>query len=63
MKPQILAVKIGYNPNSSSIGIWVKIFVYQSFIVCLLFPMLRFLLNFKKKKASEGENTTDPSSS
>jgi len=49
-KPQIYSVKLGYNPNSSSIGIWVKIFVYHTLVISLLFSTLQVLLLFKKKK-------------
>jgi hypothetical protein len=49
MKPQIVAVKFGYNPNSSSIGIWVKVFIYQAFVLSVLFALIRVLLGFKKK--------------
>jgi hypothetical protein len=52
MKPKILAVKLGYNPNSSSIGIMVKIFIYHTLVISLIFAYLGFLLNFKKKKKS-----------
>jgi len=50
MKPKILAVKMGYNPNSSSIGIMLKIFFYHSLVVMLIFSYLGLLLSFKKKK-------------
>jgi hypothetical protein len=52
MKPEVLAVKFGYNPNSSSIGIWIKLFIYQAFVISILLSTVRFLLNFKKKKPS-----------
>lgn len=51
-KPQILAVKLGYNPNSSSIGIIVKIFLYHTMVISGLFGMIGFILNFKKKDKS-----------
>jgi hypothetical protein len=50
MKPQILAVKLGYNPNSSSIGIMVRIFIKHAMYICIIISSLGFLLNFKKKK-------------
>ena len=59
MKPEILAVKLGFNPNSSSIGIWIKIFIYQTFIISMLLVMLRFLLEFKKNKTPLCEESPD----
>jgi len=53
MKPKILAIKSGYNPNSSSIGIMVKVFIYQSLAISVLFSMIGLLLNFKKKKSPD----------
>ena len=56
MKPKILAIKLGYNPNSSSIGIMLKIFIYHSLVISVIFSTIGFLLNFRKKKpALEGE--------
>jgi hypothetical protein len=57
MKPKILAVKYGYNPNSSSIGVALNVFIYQSLFINVLFASLGFLLAFKKKKpAGESES-------
>lgn len=50
MKPKILAVKLGYNPNSSSIGILLKIFFYNAMAVSILFSSLGLLLSFKRRK-------------
>lgn len=52
MKPKILAIKSGYNPNSSSIGIMVKIFIFQSLAISILFALFGILLNLKKKNPS-----------
>ena len=52
MKPKILAVKLGYNPNSSSIGILLKIFFYNAMAISILFSSLGILLSFKRKKKS-----------
>lgn len=50
MKPKILAVKLGYNPNSSSIGILLKIFFYNAMAVSIIFSSLGLLLSFKHRK-------------
>lgn len=49
MKPKILSVKMGYNPNSSSVGMMVQIFMYQSLVISVLFSTIGFLVNLKKR--------------
>jgi hypothetical protein len=53
MKPKILAIKLGYNPNSSSIGIMLKVFIYHALVISVLFASIGFLLNFKKRKPAD----------
>ena len=47
---KILAVKPGYNPNSSSIGILVNVFILGTFAVTILYGFLGAYLMFLKKK-------------
>jgi len=49
-RPEILAVKLGYNPNSSSIGIMVKIFLWGAFSLNILLGVLSLLINIKIRK-------------
>ena len=53
-KPEILGVKLGYNPNSSSIGIMVEIFLYHTIVISGIFVALGYLLRFKKNKEPVG---------
>ena len=53
-KPEIMAVKLGFNPNSSSIGILVKIFIYNTLAISVIFAFLGLMLNFKRKKSADG---------
>lgn len=57
MKPKILSIKLGYNPNSSSIGLAIRIFIYQSLVIFMLFSTIGFLLNFKRKKPVDNEDS------
>ena len=50
MKPKILSVKLGYNPNSSSIGMLVKIFLWSTFFVSIFFGLIGSIITVKSKK-------------
>lgn len=54
MKPKILSIKLGYNPNSSSIGMTLRIFIFNALAISLIFSYMGFLLKWKKKKPAEG---------
>jgi hypothetical protein len=48
---RILAVKLGYNPNSSSLGVDVTFLLFGMSAVALLTPAISVLLSARKKKA------------
>jgi len=50
MKPKILSMKLGYNPNSSSLAMGVRIFLWSSFVINILFGIIGGLIKAKKKK-------------
>lgn len=61
MKPEILSIKLGYNPNSSAMALALRIFFYQGIVISVIFATVGFMLNFKKKKpACESESQTAP---
>lgn len=43
---KVLAVKWGYNPNSSSLGVDITFLLFGLSIITLLTPLLGFLLRF-----------------
>lgn len=52
---RILAVKWGYNPNSSSLGVDVTFLLFGVFIITLLTPVVGLLLRFSaRRKMAEG---------
>ncbi len=51
-KGRILAVKWGYNPNSSSLGVDVTFLLFGLSIITLLTPLVGFLLRFYKSEPS-----------
>jgi hypothetical protein len=52
---RILAVKWGYNPNSSSLGVDVTFLLFGLFIITLLTPIVGLLLRFSaRRKPAEG---------
>lgn len=52
---RILAVKWGYNPNSSSLGVDVTFLLFGVFIITLLTPVVGLLLRFSaRRKLAEG---------
>ena len=46
-KPRILALKPGYNPNSSSIGFTLWVFLWSTLPLSILFSMLGLFLRLK----------------
>ncbi|HEX2569089.1 MAG TPA: hypothetical protein VH877_05965 [Polyangia bacterium] len=46
---RILAVKLGFNPNSSSLGVDVTFLLFGLTIVALLTPMIAFLLRLRAR--------------
>ena len=49
-KKGILAVKLGYNPNSSSIGIGIKVLLWSGLAVSILFSFIAYMILKKKNK-------------
>jgi hypothetical protein len=45
-KGRVLAVKWGYNPNSSSLGVDITFLLFGLSIVTLLTPLIGFLIRF-----------------
>ena len=56
-KPEILSMKLGYNPNSSSIGMMVKIFLWGSLTVNVLFGLINILIHSKFRGKNQKETT------
>jgi hypothetical protein len=56
-KPKILSVKLGYNPNSSSIGIMVKIFLWGALAVNILLGLLNILITLKSRNKHQKETS------
>jgi len=52
MKPRgrILAVKWGYNPNSSSLGVDVTFLLFGMAAIALLTPLISLFLRTRKKR-------------
>jgi hypothetical protein len=46
---RILAVKLGFNPNSSSLGVDVTFLLFGLTIVALLTPLIAFLLRLRAR--------------
>ncbi|MFH1762226.1 MAG: hypothetical protein ABIA63_14095 [bacterium] len=49
LKGKILKVKTGYNPNSSSIGVYVDIFVWGTAAAALVINLIGALIDSRKK--------------
>ncbi len=49
---RVLAVKWGYNPNSSSLGVDVTFLLFGLSIITLLTPLLGLLLRWQVRPAS-----------
>lgn len=45
----ILAIKAGYNPNSSSVGVAVRIFLRTGFFVALFFSLVGVLISLRAR--------------
>ena len=45
----IFAIKLGYNPNSSSIGLGIRIFLWSSLSIGLLFAYVSYIISRHKK--------------
>ena len=53
---RILAVKLGYNPNSSSLGVDVTFLLFGMAAVALLTPIVALLLRTRRaRRTSTGE--------
>lgn len=59
---RILAVKLGFNPNSSSLGVDVTFLLFGLTIVALFTPMIAFLLRLRARprRALGAAQPTDP---
>ena len=51
---RVLAVKWGYNPNSSSLGVDVTFLLLGMFAVALLTPIIGLLLRARRRPPSQG---------
>jgi len=51
---KILAVKLGYNPNSSSLGVDVTFLLFGMSAVAVLTPVVSLLLRTRRAKAGAG---------
>ncbi len=51
----ILAIKAGYNPNSSSVGIAVRIFLRTGLFVALFFSLVGVLVSFRARRRKQRE--------
>jgi len=49
----ILAVRFGYNPNSSSLGINVSLLIYGTLAIALLAPSISLGIRLLKKHQSK----------
>ncbi len=59
MKGQILKIKTGYNPNSSSIGVDVVVFFTAGAAVTVLFNTLAAVLGAARDQAKESKALPD----
>lgn len=53
-KGRVLAVKWGYNPNSSSLGVDVTFLLFGMFIITLLTPTVGLLLRWQARRRASG---------
>jgi hypothetical protein len=53
---RILAVKWGYNPNSSSLGVDVTFLLFGMAAVALLTPIVSLILRFRRRALPEKSN-------
>ena len=54
---KILAVKWGYNPNSSSLGVDVTFLLFGMAAIALLTPLVSLFLRTRKKKLDVSSKT------
>ena len=52
---RVLAVKWGYNPNSSSLGVDITFLLFGLSIITLLTPLIGFLLRWHRPERLAGE--------
>src|SRR2546423_11928824 len=57
---RILAVKWGYNPNSSSLGVDVTFLLFGMAAIALLTPIVSLFLRSRRAKRNAGPGTTPP---
>ena len=60
MRGRILAVKLGYNPNSSSLGVDVTFLLFGMSAVAVLTPVVSMLLRTRKAKGEAPASPADP---
>lgn len=59
---RILAVKWGYNPNSSSLGVDVTFLLFSLSLLTMLTPLLGLLLRYTARNGGRGSAVTPPPS-
>ena len=57
---RILAVKWGYNPNSSSLGVDVTFLLFGMATIALLTPIVSLFLRTRRSLPSDGAPKLDP---
>jgi hypothetical protein len=57
---RILAVKWGYNPNSSSLGVDVTFLLFGMATIALLTPIVSLFLRTRRRLPSDGAPKLDP---
>ena len=57
---RILAVKWGYNPNSSSLGVDVTFLLFGMATIALLTPIVSLFLRTRRASPSDGTPKLDP---
>ena len=57
---RILAVKWGYNPNSSSLGVDVTFLLFGMATIALLTPIVSLFLRTRRPAPSDGTPKLDP---
>ena len=57
---RILAVKWGYNPNSSSLGVDVTFLLFGMMTIALLTPLVSLFLRTRRTLPSDGTPKLDP---
>jgi hypothetical protein len=54
---RVLAVKWGYNPNSSSLGVDVTFLLFGMAAVALLTPIVSLILRTRRRALTDGNKT------